>query len=259
MECTWIEDESNTDQTFSRNYIRSVVLPSIGKKWPDYADDFNKVLSRTKNVEKVLEGFYERLPNLLDASELPKDTGAKQVWMRSFLESKGHFGVSERQIKLFIKKIENSETATIELDSKIVGYYRGALYYEAISPKFDSEIKVTKFPYELDIGWGVLILQEVVEKYSHSFCCSGELIIRFGAGNRKIRLINSRVNKSVKNLLNEKALPQWRRASFPLIFPQSDLICLPETGIDISAKAGSGSAEKSIKATISHKDNSNKV
>ncbi len=259
LECSWIEDESNTDQTFSRNYIRSVVLPAIGKKWPDYADDFNKVLSRTKNVEKVLEGFYERLPNLLDASELPKDTGAKQVWMRSFLESKGHFGVSERQIKLFIKKIENSETATIELDRKIVGYYRGALYYEAISPKFDSEIKVTKFPYELDIGWGVLILQEVAEKDSHSFCCSGELVIRFGAGNRKIRLINSRVNKSVKNLLNEKALPQWRRASFPLIFSQSDLICLPEIGIDISAKAGSGSAEKSIKATISHKDNSNKV
>jgi len=259
LDCPWIEDESNNDQSFARNYIRAVVLPSIGKKWPDFANDFNKVLSRTKDVDKVLAGFYEKLPNVLDTSELPKDRGAMQVWMRSFLESKGHFAVSERQIKLFVEKIENSETAVIELDGKIIGHYRGSLYYEPISPKSDSEIKVMKFPYELDIGWGVLILQEVAEKDNHAFYCSGELIIKFGSGNRKIRMMNSSFKKSVKNLLNEKAVPQWRRASFPLIFSQRDLICLPDVGIDISATTACGSEEKSIKATILHKYNSNKV
>jgi len=116
-----------------------------------------------------------------------------------------------------------------------------------------------KFPYELDIGWGVLILQEVAEKDNHAFYCSGELIIKFGSGNRKIRMMNSSFKKSVKNLLNEKAVPQWRRARFPLIFSQRDLICLPDVGIDISAATACGSEEKSIKATILHKYNSNKV
>ena len=39
--CYWVEDVSNSDQTFSRNYIRSVILSSVGSKWPDYTQNFD--------------------------------------------------------------------------------------------------------------------------------------------------------------------------------------------------------------------------
>ncbi len=257
--CSWVEDVSNSDQTFSRNYIRSVVLPSIGNKWPDYAEKFDKVLSRVRNVEKVLVGFYEKLPDLLKVTVLPKDTDAKLVWIRGYLENKGHFGLRDRQLKLFVNKIENSETAVIELDGKIFGHYLGSLYYEPLYSKFTSDIAVTKFPYELDIGWGALNLEEVPEKESHSFVCEGELIIKFGSGNRKIKLANTGLRKSVKNLLNEKSLPQWRRPNFPLIFSQNVLLCLPDIGVDIDASSASASGKKLIKATIVDKYNPNKI
>ncbi len=256
---TWVEDDSNNDQSFSRNYIRSAILPVVLNKWPDYAENFSKVLSRTKNVEKILEGFFERLPDLVKVSELPSASDAKLVWIRNYIESRGHFRVSERQLKIFVEKIENSETAIIELDHKVIGFYRDAIYYEVVCPNFKSEITVTKFPYELDIGWGVLVLQEVLEKDHQTFCCSGELIIKFGSGNRKIKLMNSNFKKSVKNLLNERALPQWRRPGFPLIFANNNLICLPDIGVDISSEQLSGLGIKRLKATIQSKYDFNKV
>ena len=248
--CSWVEDVSNSDQTFSRNYIRSVVLSSVGSKWPNYAQNFDRVLSRLRNVEKVLAGFYEKLPDLLDVTVLPEDMDAKLIWMRGFLENKGHFGLRDRQLKLFLNKIEKSETAVIELDGQILGHYRGSLYYESLYSKFSSDIRVTKFPYQLDIGWGVLSLEEVVEKESQSFFCAGDLIIKFGSGNRKIKLGRTGRNKSVKNLLNERLLPQWRRPHFPLICSQEALLCLPGIGVNIAASSAFGPGTKCIKATI---------
>ena len=247
---SWVEDVSNSDQTFSRNYIRSVILSSVGSKWPNYAQNFDRVLSRLRNVEKVLAGFYEKLPDLLDIKALPEDMDSKLIWMRGFLENKGHFGLRDRQLKLFLDKIEKSETAVIELDGQILGHYRGSLYYEPLCSKFTSDIRVAKFPYELDIGWGVLSLEEVAEKESQSFFCAGDVIIKFGSGNRKIKLGRTGPNKSVKNLLNEKLLPQWRRPNFPLICSQNALLCLPDIGVNVAANSDFGPGIKCIKATI---------
>lgn len=60
----WIEDRSNEDGRFSRNYIRHQLLPLIEKKWPKY----DVVLSRMSNT--VLESL-----DLLD--ELAKEDLAK--------------------------------------------------------------------------------------------------------------------------------------------------------------------------------------
>ena len=32
----WIEDESNQQQQFDRNYLRNTVVPELAQRWPDY-------------------------------------------------------------------------------------------------------------------------------------------------------------------------------------------------------------------------------
>jgi len=96
----------------------------------------------------------------------------------------------------------------------------------------------------------VLSLEEVAEKESQSFFCAGDVIIKFGSGNRKIKLGRTGPNKSVKNLLNEKLLPQWRRPNFPLICSQNALLCLPDIGVNVAANSDFGPGIKCIKATI---------
>tara|TARA_B100000214_G_C23443295_1_gene390269 strand:- start:257 stop:499 length:243 start_codon:yes stop_codon:yes gene_type:complete len=33
---TWVEDDSNHDESLDRNYLRRQILPKVHKKYPDY-------------------------------------------------------------------------------------------------------------------------------------------------------------------------------------------------------------------------------
>ena len=43
QQLNWIEDESNADPRFDRNYLRHHVIPLLEKRWPSYA----KTIART--------------------------------------------------------------------------------------------------------------------------------------------------------------------------------------------------------------------
>ena len=247
---SWVEDDSNSDESFTRNYIRSAVLPSISERWPNYLDNVARALFHSKNQEKILDGFYGKFDDCFAASELPDGLDERLVWIRKFLDAKKHFMVSDRQIKAFINQIENSSTGAIDLDDYIFGHYRGMLYYEMTTPEIESEIRVTQFPYKLDLGWGILLLEEVTQKDCNSFSFANELMIKFRAGNRKMKLTDTTYKKSVKNLFNENRLPRWRRSSFPLIFSDGDLVCLPGIGVDTKARESSSHTSKNIRARV---------
>ena len=101
---SWVEDDSNSDESFTRNYIRSTVLPSISERWPNYLDNVARALFHSRNQEKILDGFYGKFDDCFAASELPDGLDERLVWIRKFLDAKKHFMISDRQIKAFITK-----------------------------------------------------------------------------------------------------------------------------------------------------------
>ncbi|MGB0445359.1 MAG: tRNA lysidine(34) synthetase TilS [Porticoccaceae bacterium] len=38
----WIEDESNLDNRFDRNYLRNAIIPQMAQRWPDYTQSFGR-------------------------------------------------------------------------------------------------------------------------------------------------------------------------------------------------------------------------
>jgi len=63
----YLEDESNKDNSFDRNYIRNLVLPSIEERWPSYRKNINKFITNSNNsYEMLLEQAKEDLNYLVD-------------------------------------------------------------------------------------------------------------------------------------------------------------------------------------------------
>jgi tRNA(Ile)-lysidine synthase len=52
---TWIEDETNLQSTFDRNYLRNQVLPEIADRWPDYAQRISHSAQLSKDNEELAE------------------------------------------------------------------------------------------------------------------------------------------------------------------------------------------------------------
>lgn len=61
----YLEDESNKDIAFDRNYIRNLVLPSIEERWPSYRKNVNKFINNANNSYEILSDQVEEDINYL--------------------------------------------------------------------------------------------------------------------------------------------------------------------------------------------------
>ncbi len=56
----WVEDPSNTDTRFSRNYLRNDVLPVIARRWPRFAQTFARTANHLAEAQALLTEVAEQ-------------------------------------------------------------------------------------------------------------------------------------------------------------------------------------------------------
>lgn len=98
---TWIEDPSNTDERFSRNYLRRQVLPALLSRWPQASTNMARSASYLSEAAQLLGELAQQdmaaaqvsaefawlplpnlaLPTLRDLSE-PRQRNALRYWLR---------------------------------------------------------------------------------------------------------------------------------------------------------------------------------
>ncbi|MGB4073187.1 tRNA lysidine(34) synthetase TilS [Pseudomonas sp.] len=98
---TWIEDPSNADERFSRNYLRRQVLPALLSRWPQAATNMARSAAHLSEAAQLLDELAQQdmaaaedatefawlsLPNLalpaLRALSEPRQRNALRYWLR---------------------------------------------------------------------------------------------------------------------------------------------------------------------------------
>ena len=64
-----VNDNSNSDLSYDRNYLRHQVLPLLSERWPNYRDSFSRVAARQREVSQVIEA--RELPTTQSALGVP--------------------------------------------------------------------------------------------------------------------------------------------------------------------------------------------
>lgn len=70
---TWIEDESNSDIRFDRNFLRHQVLPLLTERWPSFNATLSRSVSHCQETQSLLAQLAEQ--DLEFACAQQKDTG----------------------------------------------------------------------------------------------------------------------------------------------------------------------------------------
>lgn len=98
---TWIEDPSNADERFSRNYLRRQVLPALLGRWPQASANMARSAAHLSEAAQLLDELAQQdiaaaqvsaefawlplpnlaLPTLRDLSE-PRQRNALRYWLR---------------------------------------------------------------------------------------------------------------------------------------------------------------------------------
>lgn len=98
---TWVEDPSNADERFARNYLRRQVLPALLSRWPQAATNMARSAAHLSEAAQLLDELAQQdmaaaqvsaefawlplpnlaLPALRDLSE-PRQRNALRYWLR---------------------------------------------------------------------------------------------------------------------------------------------------------------------------------
>lgn len=107
----WIEDESNTDDAFDRNYLRLEILPRMQRRWPAFAAQVVRTASLCRESEQLLADYatqdlqqceprLERLGVSVMAAPLLKWAAPRRHWViRHWLQQLGYRSPAQKQLR----------------------------------------------------------------------------------------------------------------------------------------------------------------
>ena len=238
-----VEDESNTDQRFARNYLRQNLIPQIEQRWPGVSERLallsGEVLESQRwlqqAVEEAADAVLTAAPDYWNAGQVVNIGALMQLSesmafrvVRYWLKQKGLLMPDRSVLKtLFAEVIHSREDAApvLQLGDYEVRRFDGLLVLVPVLEPFS----------EKAIGWDCVARSEL------HVPASGWLTLDDGSarqlkavsvcfrhnlpGSEKVRVAGRQGSKSVKRWLQEYRVPPWLRDRVPFLFYNGQMLC----------------------------------
>ncbi|QDD00501.1 tRNA lysidine(34) synthetase TilS [Candidatus Methylopumilus planktonicus] len=247
----WIEDESNQNIDFDRNFIRSKVLPILKNRFNHIIKVISRSSSHLAEAQHLLDDLAQidlksylksiNYKHKLNVKTLDKlsNARAKNI-LRYWLEINDQLMPSKDLLDELLRQVlkaKKDATIKIQLSKEFeIRRYQDEIY---IISKKQKNLK----NYEMTwAGESEIILpngQKLIFKkvkgggINLKFLRGKNLIIRNRQGGEFFKPDSKRPTKKIKQLLQESDLPPWERDFLPLIFVDDDLAFVPNFGIDM--------------------------
>jgi len=252
----WVEDPSNEDVSFERNFLRKDILPRLENRWPEVITQLSTVASLQSNNLQVLEDMAA-----VDLANAHNYVLARQ-------SSRLNFRVFEPRSMLSIRVLKQLSSPRLlnllrywiitTLDKKPTRNLLEEIEKSLINSQPDarpnivfSDYTFRKFQqnlYLLNMN-GKSVVQDVLDweplsplkipglniqlktilapaKGLHKNLLDESLTVSFRKGGEKFHPVGRRHSQSLKKLLQEAGIPPWERDVLPLIYFGNTLIAV---------------------------------
>ena len=242
----WIEDGSNKDSSFDRNYIRKYLTPKIKDRWTTADDAVHRLsLIATENHE---------LLNEVASEDLSEENTFKSISISNFdsfsiprIKNMIRYLIEKNNMPMPSMHILNSgindlimndeKSAEIKWSEYVIRRFNGRLY-------FLNKAEVMPCEATENISWSInqsISLSHPIGKLNTKITegngisldkCSSNLQIKFRKGGEKMFFNADNGSKTLKDFFNEKKILPWIRDKVPLIYDDQHLICIGDLWIN---------------------------
>ena len=247
----WIEDESNQNIDFDRNFIRSKVLPILKNRFSYIIKVISRSTSHLAEAQYLLDDLAEidlksylksnNYKYKLKVKTLDKLSNyrAKNV-LRFWLEMNGQMMPSKDLLDELLRQVltaKKDAELKIELSKDDeIRRYRDEIYIVPKKQKHEKNYEIIwsgESKIILPNGQKLTFKKVKGRGINLKFLRDQKLKIRNRQGGEFFKPDSKRPTKKIKQLLQESDLPPWEREFLPLIFVGDDLAFVPNFGIDI--------------------------
>ncbi len=249
----WIEDSSNMDLRFNRNFIRHQVLTLIQQRWPQANKTLARTAENTSEAHCLLEEIaYEDwravqgpvFNTLIISCLLGLSVARRRNVLRYWL-SRLNFPIpSQKQLQqieaLLVSKVDASPQ--VNWGGVQLRRYRDTLY--ALTLENEQTLLNSAIPWVLNQTLllprlGLLTASKILgQGLTCSLMEERQVQVSFRHGGERFYSSDRLGSHPLKKLFQEWAVPPWQRNKIPLIFYQQELIAVAGYGVhaDFAAK-----------------------
>ncbi len=225
---TWVDDESNQNSRFSRNYLRHQVMPLLRARWPGVVTNLVRTAGHCQQAKINLQALAEmdiRAATVREWRTNPTaETQARLAnILRNWLQNNPVRMPSTDIFKRLISDVilaNKDANPCVEWDGVCVRRYKNTLYLlkaGAISSR--SAMEWSMFPEPLQMSGDCL--RALPKDKGLQVLPSSKVDIRFRQGGELLHWRGQ--TKSLKQLLQQWQVPPWQRDRLPLVYINDEL------------------------------------
>jgi len=249
----WVEDDSNRDPAYLRNFLRHQVMPVIESKVPGAGATLARAARHQAEASDLLDVLAAqdlgaangiRMNCLPLALLRPLAPHRARNALRYFLRCNDvAMPDADRLEELLRQGLTARADARVRVELEGVGLrrFQDALYIQRPLPRLAAAFEQTWN------GRGVLALPQLGgslrlvrgrgEGIAEDALRSGLLAVRVRRGGETLRPAPGGRQRTVRNMLQEAMLPPWLRERLPFLYLNGELAAVPGLGIDAKFQA----------------------
>lgn len=248
----WIEDESNLNEAFDRNFLRQSVLPLLTKRWPDFSKQSAKAASFVNQSQALLNGYLDRD---LQACDRRRERYGESLSIEHYVSMPAQKCAALVRRWCELAGLSTPEAVHIEqLDSVIhagedakpclnwgvteLRRYKGRLYLMETLKNDPPQNEISWDGISpLRLGDGFVLTNKAAQNIQSKTMC---LRISFRKEGVRDRPQGRAHSQTLKKLFQEYQLEPWLRHRVPLIYLEDQLIAVGDLwvshGLDLAGQ-----------------------
>jgi tRNA(Ile)-lysidine synthase len=247
----WIDDPSNAELRFDRNYLRQRVLPILLQRWPSLAASSVRSAEHLASAQRVLDEVAKadyapaaegrRLQAaVLRGLEPARLHNALRYWIRQQAATLPPSATLEEIAEQMLGARDDA-IPQVTWGDYAVRRYRDRLYLDRRLPAAPSETLLWRWRAEpeltLPAGLGTLRARAAGRKTATFRRLPEELRVNWRSGGERLRVAVNRPHRELRALLQEWDILPWMRAYIPLLYAADTLVAVGDLAIAAEFRA----------------------
>ena len=235
----WIDDPSNFDTDFDRNFLRHDVVPLLESRWPSLKKTLSRTATHAAEADQLLTELAQQdwllvqSNNQIKISELfgldnKRQRNVVRFWLAKVCQLSLPDTVHlQRILDEVLTAAEDANPEVIWRGGE-VRRYQGLLYAQKklVEPENNFELIWSNIQESLlvnSLGLKLLASSSVGKGLSQSKLENAAISLKFRQGGESCRPVGRGHTHQLKKLFQEWQVPPWQRASVPLIYVNGEL------------------------------------
>jgi len=250
-ELNWVEDHSNQNIEFDRNFLRHTIIPALKSRWPDAG----KVFQRSAGLQQEADSLLKELAQLdagfrfstvspqlplapIKTLEASRQRNLLRHWFAALAQKYDLPTPGFEELRKLVTEL----IPAVEDASPLVSWTSGAVEVQArryreclyVLKDFASSAPEGRYPLspeqplELPAGLGTVSLRKAkVDEIGFSLSGNERPEIRFSPDENSAKPF-ARRTRSLKKIYQDYAVPPWLRDRIPLLYINDQLVALAD-------------------------------